>query len=258
MTARSSLPLIRLCQSPIPMSPVPQFVYFDLDDTLLDHREAERRALEDLHAHHAEHLGHVAFDTLHATYREHNGPLWRDYGRGQITKAELKHLRFAHTLGALGVTALDPDDASGRYLDRYGAHWRWASGAREAFHAIADALPVGVLTNGFKEQQRAKLARLPEIEERCAPEAVLIAEEIGAWKPHAEAFALATERAGVAPEAILYVGDSLKSDVEGGVAAGWQVAWAGGDPEHPEFGPLAFSDWSDLLRAAGVAGSARG
>ena len=112
---------------------------------------------------------------------------------------------------------------------------------------------MGILTNGFKEQQRAKLARLPEIAARCAPEAVLIAEEIGAWKPTPPAFARATEAAGVPPEAILYVGDSLHSDVVGGTEAGWTVAWAGGDPAHETFGPLAFSDWDDVLRRAGVA-----
>ena len=234
------------------MSAAPQFVYFDLDDTLLDHRLAEHRALADFHAHHAEHLGHLEFSDLHTAYRTHNGPLWRQYGRGQITKEELKRLRFAHTLGALGVTALDPDAASGVYLDRYSAHWDWAAGAREAFHAVADVLPVGVLTNGFKEQQRAKLAHLPEIAERCAPEAVLIAEEIGAWKPTPAAFDLATERAGVPPEAILYVGDSLHSDVEGGTQAGWTVAWKDGDPEHDNFASLAFTDWADVLRLAGA------
>lgn len=234
--------------------PAFQFVYFDLDDTLLDHSRAERKALADLHTHHEEHLGHIAFTDLHATYRQHNGPLWRDYGRGQITKAELKHLRFANTLRALGVNAIDPDAASGAYLDRYSSHWDWASGAREAFHAIADVLPVGILTNGFHEQQRAKLATIPDIEPRCAPGTILVAEEMGAWKPTPEAFAMATERAGVSPEAILYVGDSLHSDVIGGTAAGWTVAWASGDPEHDEFGALAFTDWSDVVRLASARG----
>lgn len=236
-----------------PAAMPPSFVYFDLDDTLLDHSAAERNALADVHAGHAEHLGHIPLGELHATYRRHNGPLWRDYGRGQITKEELKRLRFANTLGALGVTALDPDAASGAYLERYAAHWDWAAGAREAFRRVADALPVGILTNGFREQQRAKLARLPEIADRCEAGAVLIAEEIGAWKPTPEAFAMATERAGVAPEAVLYVGDSFYSDVVGGTAAGWRVVWWNGDPAHEEHGALAASDWGDVLRLAGLA-----
>ncbi|MEM1056477.1 MAG: HAD-IA family hydrolase [Bacteroidota bacterium] len=231
---------------------MPSFVYFDLDDTLLDHSEAERRALADFHRESAEHFGTVSFSDLHAAYRQHNGPLWYDYGRSRITKAELKHLRFANTLRALGVTTLDPDHASTTYLDRYSAHWHWSEGAREAFRRIAEAHRVGILTNGFREQQRAKLAKLPEIEAACEPGTVLIAEEIGTWKPHAEAFALAAERAGVAPEEILYIGDSLRSDVEGGVSAGWTVAWWHGDPAHEEHGGRAVSDWAEVARLAGL------
>ncbi|MEM6327470.1 MAG: HAD-IA family hydrolase [Bacteroidota bacterium] len=232
------------------MSRAPSFVYFDLDDTLLDHTEAERLALRDLRAAHPAHLGHIADEDLHTTYRQHNGPLWHDYGRGRITKAQLKRLRFAHTFGAIGVGSLDPDAASDTYLDRYGHHWRWADGARTAFRAIAEAVPVGLLTNGFREQQRAKLARLPEIEAACAPGTVLIAEEIGTWKPHAPTFALAAERAGAPPEDILYIGDSLRSDVEGATSAGWAVCWWNGDPTHDEHGALAVSDWNEIVRRA--------
>ena len=247
--------MVALDSGPAPPRAVPdpvRFVYFDLDDTLLDHREAERRALADLHRASGEHLAEIPFDHLHATYRQHNGPLWYDYGRGRITKEDLKRLRFANTFGALGVTALDPDHASAQYLDRYGAHWRWTSGAREAFLRIAESRPVGILTNGFREQQRAKLAHLPEIEERCEPGTVLIAEEVGAWKPHAPVFDLATERADVAPAEILYVGDSLHSDVEGGTAAGWSVAWWNGDSGHETHGALAVRDWREVEKRAGV------
>ena len=225
----------------------PRFVYFDLDDTLLDHREAERRALADLHTHYAEPLAAHDPAAVHAVYREHNVPLWRDYGRGHITKDELKHLRFARTLAALGVR-LDPDEVSAVYLDRYSAHWQWADGARDVFHAVADALPVGVLTNGFKEQQRAKLAHLPDLAPRCAPGTVLIAEEIGAWKPTPEAFAIATDAAGVAPQDILYVGDSYHSDVLGGTAAGWHVAWVGGTADRLPEGATLIDAWTDLTR----------
>ena len=188
---------------------------------------------------------------LHATYRQHNGPLWRDYGRGLITKAQLKRRRFAHTLAALGVE-MDADAASARYLHHYARRWEWTDGAQAAFRAIAERRPVGVLTNGFAEQQRGKLARFPEIEPACAPGAVLIAEEIGAWKPSPEAFARATAAAGVAPERILYVGDSLRSDVEGATAAGWAVAWWRGDAAHPEHGRRAVHAWDEVVRLAGV------
>lgn len=230
-----------------------RFVFFDLDDTLLDHRSAERAALADLHRQHqAEHFPDVTADRLQAVYHEHNAPLWRDYGAGRVDRDTLKRLRFERTLAALGAHALDPLAASDRYLDRYGAHWRWTNGARDAFLAVADRVPVGVLTNGFADQQRGKLARFAEIAGRAA--AVVISEDVGMMKPNRGIFEHATRVAAealgtdLAPGDVLYVGDSLHSDVEGGLAAGWRVAWFRGDPDRSPPGDVfVFTDWDDLV-----------
>ncbi|MEO0558532.1 MAG: HAD family hydrolase [Bacteroidota bacterium] len=237
---------------PTPIShPSPKAVVFDLDDTLLDHRRAERSALADLHREHPDTLGRHALAHVQATYHAHNVPLWRDFGKSVITSEQLKRLRFEHTLTALDAHQLDAATFGRRYLDLYADHWTWTDGAEAAFHAVADQIPVAILTNGFSEQQRAKLATMPALAERS--EAVWIAEEVGAWKPHREVFALATtdlsESLGLelAPSDVLYIGDSYHSDVVGGTDFGWQVAWFRGDADLQPNGAWAFSDWADLL-----------
>lgn len=214
--------------------PHPAFVFFDLDDTLLDHRHAERAALADLHVTFGDHVGHHALAHLHTSYRASNsGALWADYGAGRISSAELKKLRSERFLAAVGAAGLDPLAFSDAYLDRYAAHWTWAAGARDAFHATADRLPVGILTNGFREQQRGKLARFPEIARRAA--VVVVSEEVGVAKPHRGVFDHALGEASravgraLAPAEVVLVGDSLASDVEGARGAGWQAVWVGGD-----------------------------
>ena len=228
----------------------PRLVVFDLDDTLLDHRAAERAALADVHRLHAEHIGHHDLGHVQATYSACNVPLWRDFGRGEITAADLKRLRAERTVAALEC-GLAPETFSRDYLDRYAAHWRWADGARAAYHAIADAFPVGILTNGFSEQQRGKLARLPEIEQRAA--FVVISEEVGVMKPDARLFEHVRQRAAdvladdVRAGELLYVGDSYHSDVVGGTGAGWPVAWIRGDAERAPAGTFVFQGWAELL-----------
>ena len=223
-----------------------RFVYFDIDDTLLDHRRAERAALADCQA---AFPGLGCHDAAHVseTYHAGNAPLWRSYGDGQITKDFLKRERFARLLAALDAGE-DPDTVSTHYLGRYGAHWAWMDGAKAAYEAVAARHPVGLLTNGFTEQQRGKLARFPLL--AALAQTVVISEEVGAMKPQPAIFQHAAEVAGAEPGEILYVGDSLHSDVRGGLRAGWQLAWFGGDrhPEraaHPDV--FAFSDWADLL-----------
>jgi HAD superfamily hydrolase (TIGR01549 family) len=228
----------------------PAFVFFDLDDTLLDHGRAERAALADLHVTFGEHVGHHALAHLHAAYHAHNAPLWADFGAGRITSAELKRLRSERFLAAVGATGLDPAAFSDAYLDRYAHHWAWAEGAREAFLAVAERVPVGVLTNGFREQQRGKLARFPEIAERAA--VVVVSDEVGVAKPHRGVFdharAEASKAVGrdLAPDEVLMVGDSLSSDVEGAVGAGWRAAWLRGDPSRAPEGVVCFTEWAAL------------
>ncbi len=229
----------------------PHFVYFDLDDTLLDHRAAERAALADCCARFGAHFAGHDVAEVQETYHTHNAPLWRQYAAGEIGREAVQRLRFERLCTAF-APGLDPAELGAAYLDRYAARWRWTPGAEAAFHAIADAFPVGLLTNGFAEVQRAKLDRFPALGERAA--AVVISEEVGAMKPSPAIFAHASRRAGAAPERLLYVGDSLHSDVEGGRAAGWQVAWFRGDGDRE--GVFAFDEWPALADALGVGGPA--
>lgn len=225
----------------------PQFIYFDLDDTLLDHQHAERVALADVHRAFGDAFADVTVEEVQETYRAHNGPLWRAYAAGQIDKATLKRVRFERLLEGLGITGVAAGRIGPYYMERYAEHWQFVDGAQHAFEAVAARHPVGILTNGFVDTQNAKLDRFPLLRERS--HAVVISEETGYMKPHPEVFAYATRRAGVEADTILYVGDSYHSDVQGGAAAGWQVAWYVRNGEAPaEEARLTFSDWDNLLR----------
>lgn len=236
-------------------APPVHFVYFDLDDTLLDHRSAERAGLADLVAAHPEPFATAPLADLQARYHAHSRVLWPQYAEGTITREALQRLRFERTLADLGVGALDPDALNTAYLSHYARHWTLLSGAEETFHAVADRLPVGLITNGFAEIQHAKLDRFPQL--RARSQAVLISEEVGYMKPHPRLFAEAAARAGVPPETILYVGDSFTSDVRGACAAGWQMAWFRPDghteTERADAAPaFCIRTWDDLLGYLGM------
>lgn len=228
------------------MTPKPRFLYFDLDDTLLDHRRAERHALDDVCRQFEHALG--AFEPLHVqeTYHVHNVELWRRYALGEIGKEDLKRLRFEQLLQALAIEELDVDEVNEHYFACYARHWCYMEGAREAYLRLADRYRTGVLTNGFAEIQRAKLDRFPELRDRI--EILVISEEVGRMKPDLVIFHHAAERAGCAPEEILYVGDSFGSDVQGALGAGWRVAWFRGTPERvaDDERVFCFDDWDAL------------
>jgi len=221
-----------------------RFIFFDLDDTLLDHRQAERRGLADVCTRHAAHLGHLSLDAVHETYHAHSVPLWRLYADGAITKHDLQRLRFDRTFQTLGIDGLEAGALNALYLDCYARHWTLPAAAQQAFEALARRFPVGILTNGFAEVQRAKFDRFPALRDRC--EVLIISEEVGYMKPHPEIFAHAATAAGTAPEALLYVGDSYNSDVLGALNAGWQAAWHTPEKAATDDAVFCFAHWDEL------------
>ena len=224
-----------------------QFIYFDLDDTLLDHRLAEQRGLADVYQTFEAHFGHVSLNAVHETYHQHSVPLWRQYAHGEIKKHDLMRLRFERTLQTLEVAGLEAETLNAFYLNHYAQHWSFPEPARTAFHTLADHFPVGILTNGFAEIQQAKFDRFPELRDRA--EVLVISEEVGVMKPHPQVFAHAAEVARTSAEAILYVGDSYTSDVKGALGAGWQIAWFT-KQEPPNGGSIfRFQRWDDLTKS---------
>ncbi len=225
-----------------------RFVYFDVDDTLLDHRHAERKALEEVH----EQLGNVLQDVpvslFQDAYHRYNVQLWHQYAHGEIDKATLRIERFRHLQETFNLHHIPAEYLAETYMAAYTRHWRWVPGAQKAYLTLAKHLHVGLLTNGFAEVQQAKLRRFPELREHA--QAIVISEEVGVMKPHPNIFAHATRKADVAPEDILYVGDSYTSDVLGGHRAGWQVAWyrreGASQPTLPS-GTYVFATWPELL-----------
>lgn len=230
----------------------PQYVYFDLDDTLLDHKRAERLALTDLVAAYPAWFNHASAEVVTATYKDINRDLWMAYGAGEIDRPTLSRERFLQTVRAVGGAVLvSPEEMSSVYMGFYAAHWTWLEGAENAFERIARRYAVGVVTNGFAEIQRAKLERFPTITRLST--ANVISEEVGYLKPDHRLFQHAAEQAGKDPGSILYVGDSLVSDVEGGIDAGWQVAWYNpSQTKTTRQGAFSFADWDELCDALAV------
>jgi putative hydrolase of the HAD superfamily len=226
-----------------------EFVYFDLDDTLLDHQTAEREALADVRDRYLALFGTLSVDELQETYRDINAPLWRRYADGEIDKQTVQHQRFERLLEAVDAPHADPTLVARSYMQRYAAHWGFIPGARNAFEGIAEQYPVGVLTNGFAEVQEKKLDQFPVLRERS--EAIVLCEETGVLKPDPAVFKHATQEAGVEAESVLYVGDSYRSDVEGAQPIGWRVAWYardGANGRSTNGRGFTFDDWSMLTQ----------
>jgi HAD superfamily hydrolase (TIGR01549 family) len=197
-------------------------LFFDLDDTLLDHGGAEGVAQRETFEAFGGLFGGVPFDAWLTAYREANALLWRAYGRGEIGREELHLRRFADPLTAFELDRARAGEVGSFYLARYRGAWRLNEGAEELLAAAADAGEVGVLSNGFRELQRAKIARF---ELGRWVRHVVLSEEVGAMKPDRAIFDAAVRAAcgneGAVGRRKLYLGDHWETDVLGARGAGW-------------------------------------
>ncbi|MFK7847276.1 MAG: HAD family hydrolase [Rhodothermales bacterium] len=222
----------------------PSFVYFDLDDTILDHRKAEKCALNDVKNTYADHFSASNQKEVEDIYHAGNVILWTQYSLGEITKDQLRRRRFEHLFNELSITDLDPFEIGDYYVERYTNYWDYCEGAYDGFFKIAEQYPVGILTNGFAKTQHKKLAQFAEMRDQL--NACVISEEFGHMKPHPKLFAHASEQANTPPEEIVYVGDSMHSDVEGGTKAGWNVIWYAPDESEAPKEVIHAKNWAEV------------
>ena len=229
-----------------------QFIYFDLDDTLLDHQAAEKAGLSDVHEHFS-FFQAINLDALIDTYHAVNSVQWKQYSQGEVTRTQLQRNRFEQTLRQLNLDEGRYQEVGAYYLNCYRKHWHWIEGAREAYMKVAEKYPVGILTNGFAETQRKKFEAFDLY---STADHTVISEELGALRPDPKVFAHATELTDYAKDDILYVGDSFASDIQGGTSFGWDTAWytQNGEAEKRRKAGFVFSDFKDLLELLNVQG----
>jgi FMN phosphatase YigB (HAD superfamily) len=136
-----------------------QLLFFDLDDTLLDHRGAEEAAQRVLFARESALFAGLSFDDWYPKYKLANHAGWTAYGRGELDAPTVSVRRFAEPLAELGLDVSLAHALSVAYLEEYPHHWKLLPGAEEILDAASRNGVVGIISNGFSAAQKAKVKR---------------------------------------------------------------------------------------------------
>jgi len=215
-------------------------VWFDLDNTLYDHRRAVRAAFADLYRRYDLGRGGLSLEEVLRKFFHINQRLWFKLATAEMDGTTLRAERFRLLWEELGVPSGPDAAALGQdYLNTYLTFNYPAEGAEETLAALRRRFPLGLLTNGFTDVQRPKIQRLGWDKYFTW---VVVAEELGVYKPDVAIFARVAEAAGLPPETILYVGDSPVEDIIPARAAGLLTCWL--RREGPEV-----AAWADKARA---------
>ena len=195
-------------------------ILWDIDGTLLNFLEAEKGAIRKGFADH--HLGECT-DEMLGTYSKINVRYWQMLERGEMSKPQILVQRFADFFKTYGLDTSVADAFNRDYQLNLGEFICFYPHATETVEKLRGRVLQYAVTNGTKVAQDKKLARsgLGELFE-----GIFISEEIGAEKPNREFFDRVFDAIGhFNEEEILIVGDSLTSDMRGGVNAGIRTCW---------------------------------
>ena len=193
-------------------------ILFDADDTLLDFRRSEDAALRDALLR----IGVHPDENMVATYSAINDGLWKKLERGETTKEALRTDRFREFCR---VCSIDTDvvTLAHSYTEFLSQKSFVVDGALETCRKLAPFCALYVVTNGIGFVQHGRFDPSP-----LAPlfRDVFVSEEIGFEKPRREYFeAVAQKIPDFDPKNTLIVGDSLSSDIAGGIAFGIDTCW---------------------------------
>jgi YjjG family noncanonical pyrimidine nucleotidase len=194
-------------------------VFFDADDTLFDYPRAERTAVG---ACLREFRLRIEPQKFIDSYRRHNLAVWQAFERGETDQAALRVERFRRVAAEFGISDLPVERVSAFYLDALSGQPHLFPGALTTVRALAKTYPLALVTNGIAAVQRRRFAASPITRHFRS---VVISEEVGIAKPDPRIFAPALQKIGVEAGDVLYVGDSVTSDMAAARNAGMDFCW---------------------------------
>ncbi len=182
---------------------------FDLDETLHDRSGSLPCFLRDQHQRFSE-VAHVPIDDYITTFLllDQDGRVWKDVVYVEMIR------RFELSLS---VEVLLHD-----YMTRYPILRTELSGSRHLFCAITPELPIGLLSNGRTTFQRAvcdAIGLSPSLRRSGSRNKKASVNRIRHF------FLRLTDRLGVRPDEVLYVGDNYDHDILPARALGMQALW---------------------------------
>ena len=203
-------------------------VLWDVDATLLDFNAAERAAIKALFLEFD--LGECT-ESMLKRYSEINTGFWKRLEKNEISREQVLTGRFEQFFTEYGIGTEIVHDFNNRYQLKLGDTIVYRDNSPEVIKALKGKVRQYVVSNGTVAAQTKKLEKsgLGKL-----MDGVFLSEELGIEKPNAGFFEKVFSA--IHPEdlsTVMIVGDSLTSDMQGGINANIKTCWY-----NPEGKPL--------------------
>lgn len=195
-----------------------EFLLLDLDDTILDFHKAESVALGKT----LQSFGVEPTEDARARYSQINQRHWEMLERREITREQVLLGRFEVFFREFGIQ-VDAAVCARAYSENLSQGHFFLPGALKTLHALHENYRLFLVSNGTAWVQERRLDSagiVPLFEE------IFISQNVGHNKPAREFFDHCFAHiSGFERERAIIVGDSLSSDILGGIRAGIRTCW---------------------------------
>ncbi|MCR2013784.1 YjjG family noncanonical pyrimidine nucleotidase [Bacillus cereus] len=196
-----------------------EVILFAADETLFDFKKSEKYAFEQ------------AILEFNIDYREDyhlkiysdiNTAIWKEFECGLITQEKLKVERFRRLSNKLKIK-FDEISFSKSYLTHL-SHSSFLYGeSANIIETLSKNYKLAIITNGLSDVQSNRI-RKSSIAKYF--DDIVISEEVGISKPTPKIFEITLNNLNYNDKSkVLMVGDSLTSDIQGGVNFGIDTCW---------------------------------
>ena len=197
-----------------------KYLLWDIDGTVLNFLASEAYAIRFLFRKYD--LGECSDDMLKA-YSEINSKYWKKLERGEMTKQEILVGRFIEFFSLIGADTSISESFNLDYQETLGDYIEFVDNAKDILLSQKGKYVLAAVTNGTKTAQEKKL-RLSGLD--SVFDAIFISENVGFEKPNVKYFEFVFKKLRVTDKReVLIIGDSLTSDIKGGVNAGIDTCW---------------------------------
>ncbi len=196
-----------------------EVIIFDADETLFNFKKSEKYALKNTMIE----FGIDYDENYHLkVYKDINTLIWKEFENGLIIQRDLNIERFKRLLSKLNIKF---DEV--KFAKSYVKHLSCASFLYDDSMALIESLHKDyrliIITNGLKDVQDNRI-RKSVIGKYF--EDVVISDEIEVSKPDPKIFQHALKNINHTDKTkVLMVGDSLTSDIQGGIRFGIDTCW---------------------------------
>lgn len=204
-----------------------KYVFFDLDDTLIDNKKAQDLACEYLY-NYFNFSTNVNLSDFLETWNYLSEYYYQAYARKEITFQEQRNLRIKDLFSKYNLEMdREPQEIFSLYLKLYEENWCLYDDVLDTLNKLNDlGYKIGIISNGNLKQQQEKLEKTGILKYMID---IIASSEYEFSKPDARIFEVACKKNNILYDEFCYIGNDYEKDIIPCLNLGTRAIWLNRD-----------------------------